>query len=172
MFVDARAAAAQRTPLAAPRVPLLRSAIAVDPSRVDVRIALFRAQLAAGDPAAAIEALWAAVEEDRPLTGLGLTAAERYRLARELAEALERAGRLSEAVRYYTIALEGQPAATLPAVRARLAAVNEEIRRRATNTARRPEISASLDQPRLVRPLIPAAARTAAAAAPPAGARP
>jgi len=84
-----------------------------------------------------------------------LSAAARSRLARELGEAHSRVDRLPEAVRFFTIALDGQPAAVRAPIQLRIAALNDEIGRRARNVARQPRIGDALDQPQLVRPRIP-----------------
>jgi hypothetical protein len=89
------------------------------------------------------------------LTNLGLSAAGRARLARELAEAHERVDHLPESVRFLRIAIEAGAAAARPGLQRRLDSLRTEIDRRATNAARQPQIGESLDQPRLVRPRIP-----------------
>jgi hypothetical protein len=166
VLVDARFTAAARASSADARADLLRPAVAAAPDRLDVRMALFRAELGARRFASAVEVMAPVVSRDRTLTRLDVGAAERFRLAREIAEASEGAGALEEAARFYTIAMEGQPAATLPVVRAQLEAVEAEIARRRSNADRRPQVRASLDQPARVRPLIAAAAPGAAGARP------
>ncbi len=169
MFVDARMAAAQRATDAPTRAALLLAAIAASPSRGGIRVPLFRAELAAGKPAAALDAVQPIVAPNRTLTGLGFAPADRARLARDLGDASQQVDRLSDAVRYLTIALEGEPTAGRAALRQRIASINDEISRRARNAVRRPHVSESLDQPQLVRPRIPP---KAAAAAPVAAQRP
>jgi cellulose synthase operon protein C len=156
MFVAARLAAAERSTEPAARIKLLRDAVAVDPDAAGVRLTLFRAELAAGKPADAIDAIQPLLTRSRTLTNLGLTAASRARLARELADAYQQIDRPSEALRFFTIALEGQSAAVRAVIRQRITALNDEISRRARNAARQPHISQALDQPQLVRPRIPA----------------
>jgi tetratricopeptide (TPR) repeat protein len=154
-FVDGRIAAAQRAADPAARVNSLRAALAADPRHPGIRMPLFRAELAVGKPRDAIEAIAPMLARNRSLSGLGITAAERTRLARELADAHQRIDQLSEAIRFFTIALDGENAAGRLALRQRIASLNEEINRRAQNAARRPQIRESVDQPQLVRPLIP-----------------
>ena len=55
MFVAARLAAAERATEPAVRISLLRAAVAVDPAGSGLRLPLFRAELAGGKPADAIE---------------------------------------------------------------------------------------------------------------------
>ena len=155
MFVDARLGAAQRATEPSTRVTLLLAALAVDPSHAGLRIPLFRAELAAGKAADALEALSPILGRSRGLNGLGLTATDRTRLALEMGRAYEQTDQLPQAVQFFTIALDGEPAAARPALNRRIASLNDEIARRARNAARRPQISQSLDQPQLVRPLIP-----------------
>jgi tetratricopeptide (TPR) repeat protein len=164
MFVDARMAAAERTPDRSTRVALLVAALAADPVHPGLRLRLFRAELAAGRPADAIEAVSPLLTRSRSLTGLGLAAADRARFARELGEANQQVDRLVEAARYFTIALDGEPAASRSALGRRIASINDEILRRARNAARRPHVTDSVDQPQLVRPRIPP--KTAAGSVP------
>ena len=140
MFVAARLAAAERATDASARVTLLRAAVAVDPAGAGLRVPLFRAELAAGKPADAVEAIRPILARSRSLTNVGLTAAARARLARELGEAHQQIDRLPEAVRFLTIALEGQSAAARAPIRERITTINEEIGRRARNVARQPHI--------------------------------
>jgi tetratricopeptide (TPR) repeat protein len=155
MFVAAKVAAAGRATDPAVRINLLMSAVAVDPAGPGLRIPLFRAELAGGMPAAALEAIQPVLASSRSLTNIGLAAAARARLAREIGEAAQQTDRLPDAVRFLTIALEAQPIAERAATRRRLAALNDEIGRRARNAARQPHIGEALDQPQLVRPRIP-----------------
>jgi tetratricopeptide (TPR) repeat protein len=155
MFVAARVAAAERAVEPSARIDLLLAAVAVNPARAELRVPLFRAEMAGGKPAAALEAIQPVLAGSRPLTNIGLTPAARGRLAREIGEAEQQVDRLPEAVRFFTIALEGQSAAARAPIRQRLAAMNDEIGRRARNAERRPRIGEALDQPQLVRPRIP-----------------
>jgi tetratricopeptide (TPR) repeat protein len=155
MFVAARLVAAERVTEPSARIALLRAAVATDPAGGGLRIPLFRAALADGKPADAIEAVQPILARSRSLTNIGLSIAGRSRLARELGEAHEQVDRLSEAVRFFSIALEGQSAAAAMSIRQRMAVLNQEIDRRAGNAARQPHISEALDQPRLVAPRIP-----------------
>ena len=155
MFVAARLAAAERATEPSVRISLLLAAVAADPAGAGLRVPLFRAELAGGKPADAIEAIQPILAHNRSLTNIGLTAAARARLARELGEAHQQVDRLPEAVRFFTIALEGQSAAERAPTRQRITRLNEEIGRRARNTARQPHIVEALDQPQLVRPRIP-----------------
>jgi hypothetical protein len=136
-------------------VTLLRAAVAADPAGAGVRVPLFRAELAAGKPADAIEALQPILRRSRSLTNSGLTAAERARLATELGSAYHQVDRLPEAVRFFTIALEGQNAAARAPIRQQITALNDEIGRRTRNAVRQPQVREAIDQPRLVRPRIP-----------------
>jgi tetratricopeptide (TPR) repeat protein len=155
MFVDARIAAARRATDLSARVALLLGALATDPAHAGIRLPLVRAEIALARPADAIEAANPLVARSRLLNGLGLSAADRARFARELGIAHQQVDRLTEAVRYLTVALDGEPPATRAALRQRIASINEEIARRARNETRRPRVSESLDQPQLVRPRIP-----------------
>jgi tetratricopeptide (TPR) repeat protein len=155
MFVAARRAAAERAPDPAARISLLLAAVAADPAGPGLRVPLFRADLAGGKPADAIEAIQPILARSRALTNTGLTAADRARFARELGEAHQQVDRLPEAVRFFTIALEGQSTAARAPIRQRITALNEEIARRARNAARQPHVGEALDQPQLVRPRIP-----------------
>ena len=155
LFVAARLAAAERATEPSVRINLLRAAVAIDPAATGLRVPLFRAELAGGKPADAIEAIQPILTRSRSLTNTGLTAADRARLARELGEAHQQIDRLPDAVRFFTIALEGQSTAARAPIRQRITALNEEIARRARNTARQPHIGAALDQPELVRPRMP-----------------
>jgi tetratricopeptide (TPR) repeat protein len=169
MFVAARLAAAERATDNAERVKLLLAAVAVDPDDgLTLRVPLFRALLAAGKPAEAIDAMQPILARSRTLTNINLSAAGRARLAREVGEAHRQTDRLPEAVRYFTIALEGQTAAVRAPIQQRLTAINQEISRRASNEARRPKIWSGLDQQQVVRRRIPppAAATTPRPAAP------
>jgi hypothetical protein len=162
MFVDARIAAARRAADPSVRVALLLAALAADPAHAGIRLPLVHAEIAVARPADAIEAANPLVARSRLLNRLGLTAADRARLARELGTAHQQIDRLPEAVRYLTIALDGEPAATRAALRQRIASINDEIARRARNEARRPRIGEPLDQPQLVRPRIPPKVATVA----------
>jgi len=155
MFVAARLAAAERAAEPATRVSLLLAAVAVDPGDTSLRVPLFRAELRAGSASDAVEALQPVLRRSQSLTNVGLTSADRARLARELGEAHQQLDRLPEAARFFTIALEGQTAAARAPLRQRIAAITEEISRRARNAARQPHVSEALDQPQLVRPRIP-----------------
>jgi hypothetical protein len=154
MFVAARVAAAERTVEPSARINLLLAAVAADPARTGLRVPLFRAELAGGKPVAAIEAMRPVLAGSRSLTNIGLTPVARARLAFELGDAEQQIDRLPEAVRFFTLALEGQSAAARAPIRRRLAALNEEIGRRARNAARQPHIGDALEQPQLVRPRI------------------
>jgi len=169
--VDGRIAAARRTTDPPARVALLLAALAADPTHSGIRLPLFRAEMAVMRPADAIEAANPLVARSRLLNGLGLAAADRARFARELGNAHQQIDRLPEAVRYLTVALDGEAAATRAALRQQIASINDEIARRARNEARRPRIGESLDQPQLVRPRIPPQVSVASAAQPVQGAR-
>jgi Flp pilus assembly protein TadD len=156
MFVAARLAAAERAAEPSVRVTLLREAVAADPAGVGLRVPLFRAELAAGKPADAIEALQPILRRSgRSLANSGLTAADRARLARELGSAYWQVDRLPEALRFFTIALEIQTAAARAPIRQQIATIGDEIARRARNAIRQPRVGEALDQPQLVRPRIP-----------------
>ena len=156
MFVPARLAAAQPATDNAIRVQLLQDAVAADPETgIALRVPLFRALLAGGKPAEAIDAVHPILGRGRTLANLGLSAAGRARLARELGEAHQQSDRLADAVRFFAIALEGQTAAVRAPIQQRLTAINEEISRRTRNEGRRPKIWAGLDQQQIVRRRIP-----------------
>jgi thioredoxin-like negative regulator of GroEL len=154
MFVAARVSAARRATDPPARVNLLAAAVAIDPGDRNLRVPLFRADMAAGRAADALEAVQPILSRSRSLTGVGLAAADRVRLARELGEACQQVDRLPDAVRFLTIALEGESAAGRAPIRQRISRINEEIDRRAKNATRQPRVSQALDQPRLVRPRI------------------
>jgi thioredoxin-like negative regulator of GroEL len=164
MFVAARVLAAERAAEPSTRVNLLLAAVATAPGDASLRVPLVRAELGARKPADAIEALQPVVRRSRSLADIGLTSADRSRLARELGDACLQLDRLSDAVRFFTIALEGQGAAARAPLRRSIATINEEISRRARNAARQPHIGEALDQPQLVRPRIPPTRMAAAAA--------
>jgi tetratricopeptide (TPR) repeat protein len=164
MFVAARVSAAERAAEPSTRVNLLLAAVATAPGDASLRVPLVRAELGARKPADAIEALQPVLSRNRSLTDLGLTSADRSRLASELGDACLQLDRLSDAVRFFTIALEGQGAAARAPLRRSIATINEEISRRARNAARQPHIGEALDQPQLVRPRIPPPRVLAAAA--------
>jgi Flp pilus assembly protein TadD len=155
MFVAGRLAAARRVTEPSTRVGLLLAAVAADPQHAGLRVPLFRAQLATGKTADAIESLAPRLRRDRSLANLGLTGADRTRLARELGDAYQRVDQLPEAVRFFTLAVELENAAARPALRQRIASIESEIGRRARNASRRPQVGESLDQPQLVRPQVP-----------------
>ena len=155
MFVAARLAAAERAVEPATRVNGLLAAVAAAPGDASLRVPLFRAEMAAGKAADAVEALQPIVRRSRTLANVGLTSAGRTRLARELGDAHQKLDHVSEAVRFFTLALEGQDAAARATLRTRIAALNEEMSRRSRNAARQPRVSEALDQPQLVRPRIP-----------------
>jgi tetratricopeptide (TPR) repeat protein len=156
MFVAARLAAAERAAEASVRVTLLREAVAADPAAMGSRVPLFRAELAAGKPADAIEAIQPILRRSgRSLANSGLTAADRARLARELGSAHWQVDRLPEALRFFTIALEGQTAAARAPIRQQMTTLGDEIARRARTAIRQPRVNEALDQPQLVRPRIP-----------------
>ena len=167
MFVAARVSAAERAAEPSTRVNLLLGAVATAPGDASLRVPLVRAELTARKPADAIEALQPVLRRSRSLADIGLTAADRSRLARELGDAYLQLDRLSDAVRFFTIALEGQGAAARARLRRSIATINEEISHRARNAARQPHIGEALDQPQLVRPRIPPPRVAAAAAAVP-----
>jgi Flp pilus assembly protein TadD len=154
MFVAARLTAAERATEPSARIELLLAAVAIDPAGPGLRLPLFRAELAGGKPADAIEAIQPILRRSRSLTNIGLTAASRARLAGELGEAYRLVDRLSDANRFFSIALEGQSAAARAAIRQRMTALSEEIARRARNAARQPLVGEALDQQQLVRPRI------------------
>lgn len=158
MFVAARLAAAERATEPSVRIALLREAVAVDRDDLNLRVPLFRASLAAGRPADALEALRPALSQEELLTNLGLSASARSQLAREVGEAYQKVDRLQDAVRFLTLAAEGQPAEIRGPIEQRIRTIDAEIGRRRENARRRPHISESLDQPQLVRPRIVARA--------------
>ena len=157
-------------------------ALARDPERPGLRLALFRAALDAGQARLAvstIEPTWergglkymlerdpAAVEE-QPQGGFSpyefhasqflaeteLSAAERATLARRLAGAFEKLDQPSAALTFYHISQE--IAATAEA-RAAIARLRADFARRAENEKRRPTVRDLLDQPLLVRPRLTA----------------
>ena len=155
MYVEARIAAAAASGDPAVRLQLLLDALATDPSHPGVRLPLFRAALAAKKAADALAAVGPVIDRDRSLTRLGLGAAARASLARELADAYQQVDQLPEAVHYLRIAAELEKGEARAAVRQRIASIESELRRRATNDDRRPHVSAAVDQPSLVRPRIP-----------------
>jgi tetratricopeptide (TPR) repeat protein len=156
LFVPARLAFAPRIADPAARVALLANGVAASPADFSLRLPLFRAWMAAGKPAAAIEVLQTRLRASRQLTNMGgLSAADRARLARELGDAYEQTDQLSNAVLFFTLARDGQNAATRAALTRRITTLNAEIARVARNVARQPRIGESLDQPQLVRPRIP-----------------
>ncbi len=139
MFVAARLAAAERATEPSARVNLLLAARrGRSRRRRHCRVPLFRAELAAGKPAEAIEAIQpilapqSIADERRP------DRAARARLARELGEAHQQVDRLPEAVALLHDRARRTAAAARAPIRQRITAINEEIGRRARNAARQP----------------------------------
>jgi tetratricopeptide (TPR) repeat protein len=156
-------------------------ALAGDPDRPGLRVALFRAALDAGQARLAVSTMqptWesgglkhllesepAAAEESDPryssyafhagqfLAGTDLDAAGRAALARRLAAAFETIGQPPAALAFFRISREIAPSAEAEAAIARLRA---EFARRAANERRRPMVRDILDQPHIVRPRLEA----------------
>jgi cellulose synthase operon protein C len=190
-FTRARVRAASELRSDHDRIDLLRAAIEDRPSSDAARIALFHAAVAAREYQLAYSAAGPLVDslqladnsspEDQASSGeandaeatsgndaatpAGVSRAERLRIASELATATENLDRLNEAARYLRAAqrLETDPARRTQ-LRQHLARVRAEINRRAKNAARRPEIHRQLEQDRVVRPRLIAAAATPSAA--------
>ena len=156
MFVAARLAAAARAAEPSVRVTLLRAAVAADPAGAGVRVPLFRAELAAGKAADAIESA-AADPAPQPFAGEQWSDGGRTRAPCDGAGKGVPPGRdwLPEAVRFFTIALEGQNAAARAPIRQQITALNDEIGRRTRNAVRQPQVREAIDQLWLVRPRIP-----------------
>ncbi len=162
-FVAARLAAVERTTDVAARLRLLLAVAALDPTNETSRPALFRAAFEAGQYAVAVSAieqnLRAPADQEGPpedfagaamfLPGIRLDPAQRAALARAYASALEKLDRLSNAERYFQIAVELDPA---PEARAGLDRVKAERARRSADALRRPRVTQNLEQERLVRP--------------------
>jgi tetratricopeptide (TPR) repeat protein len=144
------AAAATRDP--ATRLRLLLGAIAIDPEPHGPHVALIRAALDAGRDRTAL----AAAEPILPISTEALTNADRAAIAQRLAEAAERLDDLAMAERLFRIARDIDRS---PQLDTKLAAVTAEISRRAENTQRRPVVSANVEQPAIVRPMLAAAKR-------------
>jgi len=157
-------------------------ALAADPERPGLRLALFRAALDAGEARLAvstIEPTWergglkhmlerdpVAAEEQTErgfspyefhasqfLAGTELSSLERATLARRLAGAFEKLDQPPAALVFYLISQE--IAATAEA-RAAIARLRADFARRAENERRRPIVRDLLDQPLLVRPRLTA----------------
>jgi tetratricopeptide (TPR) repeat protein len=168
-----RAAAAVKNP--AVRLRLLLSAVAIDPQPVPVRVALLGAALDAGrDRTATVAAepilpAWRGNDDASDanpgelswaakgfLSTFGLASAERATVAERLAAAFERLDDVTMASTMLRVAREIEPARRLDA---RLAAVTAEAIRRRENLQRHPVVTANLEQPGIVRPMLAASKR-------------
>ena len=168
-----RAAAAAKDP--AVRLRLLLSAVAIDPAPVPVRVALVRAALDAGrDRTATVAAepilpAWRGSDDASDanpgelswaakgfLSTFGLAGAERAAVAERLSAAFERLDDMTIASTLLRVAREIEPA---PRLDARLAAVTAEAIRRRQNSQRHPVVTANLEQPGIVRPMLAASKR-------------
>lgn len=153
----------------------LRQAVGNQPGDESLKLALFRAARAAGLHREAVNALEVlpgagtqmlfSEDHGRPgdievgsylaegfLAGLSLNKAERAAVARGLADSLARTDRVEGALLARLLAEKLAPE---PGDAALISKWRAELRRRTTNAERRPRISESLDQPRLVRPMMP-----------------
>lgn len=149
------------------------TAVRTNPDDPDAKLALFRMARSAGQHRLALNALSHLAEyELRPvfevdlregyevnshasqrfLEDRKLTKAERARLARDASDSFERAGALANAIAMRQVAesLEGTAAD-----RTWLAERRKEIIRRNTNRNRLPHVREHLEQPGVVRPMIP-----------------
>jgi tetratricopeptide (TPR) repeat protein len=154
----------------------LQDEVRGQPTNESLKLALFRAALTAGrhrEAANALEVLLGPgmsmlFNEDhgRPddievnrywvegfLPGQNLSKAERASIARGLADCLARTDRVEGALLTRLVAEKLAPD---PQDAAHISAWRAELTRRTVNAERRPEISENLDQPRLVRPMLPA----------------
>ncbi|MCZ2152017.1 MAG: hypothetical protein LC126_30100, partial [Bryobacterales bacterium] len=170
---------AARSSAAAPTRTLaqLQDAVRNQPGDESLKLALFRAARAAGrhrEAANALEVLLGpgmsmlfSEDHGRPediesnrywvegfLPGQNLSKAERAAVARGLADSLARTDRVEGALLTRLVAEKLAPD---PQDAARISVWRAELARRTANAERRPEISENLDQPRVVRPMLPAA---------------
>jgi Tfp pilus assembly protein PilF len=152
LYFEARVHAAAAIKDPATRLRLLLGALAIDPKPHGARVALVRAALDAGRDRTAL----AAAEPILPFSNEALSSADRAVIAQRLAEAAERLDDLAMAERLFRIAKEIDRS---PQLDTKLAAVTAEISRRAENTQRRPVVTANVEQPAIVRPMLAAPKR-------------
>jgi len=139
-------------------VKLLSEAIAIDPRRVDLKPALFRAALEARRDGLAVELageyLPAYLKNEGEFGpwvveqfATNLPLAERVTIARGLGDAETRLGDSRSAMIAYQIAERLQTDARVSAA---IAGIRARLEAEAKNNARRPVVSSNLDQDRLV----------------------
>jgi predicted Zn-dependent protease len=170
-YFEARVHAANAVKDPATRLRLLLGALAIDPEPQPARVALVRAALDAGRPRIALAAVdsilprwwggneqaeselrnWVQSAANMFLSGESLTTTERAAIAERLAGAAESSGDLLVARRLLRIA---SGIDRTPQLDARLAAVTEELNRLHENALRRPVVSANIEQPAVVRPML------------------
>jgi hypothetical protein len=142
-YFDARLAAAANTGDATARMAILLDAVAVHPERREPLLPLFQAAYRAGRFDLAMEA---ARRSPSPTTLAD---------ARELAAAYERAGEFMFARRVLEQEAEEQTSAPVrEQLKQEAAAIDRRAAMQQENEARRPHVSASLEQSRVVRPRV------------------
>jgi tetratricopeptide (TPR) repeat protein len=144
----------------ATRIQLLSAAIAIDP-RKDVKMALFRTAIEARRDTLAIAVAHGIVPYmtyDRELPQWqidnlfsDLPQAERVTMVRGLGEVEQRLGDLRGALMFYQTAQRIEPA---DGIQRALDGVRAQVEAAAKNQARRPIVSANLEQDRLVHPMV------------------
>jgi len=146
------------------RVKLLSAAIAIDPRR-DSRLALFRAAIEARQDALVVAIAREMLPPYLAMSGIELpqwqagllfndvSQTDRIALVRGLAEAEQRLGDLRLALRYYQAAQQIEPS---DRIQRAMETVRAQVAADAKNEARRPMVSANLEQDRLVHPKVEA----------------
>jgi hypothetical protein len=171
------ALSAAATPAAPRTLAQLEADVRNDPAEPSLKLALFRAARAAGrhrlstnaievmhgnslGPLFAMEEVVSAEPHfnsywaESFLSMVNLANAERARIAREVSDSLARTERPQGALVAMQIAEKLEPSAQN---RTRIAALRAELRRQLTNRERRPLVAETLDQEKIVRPMIAAA---------------
>jgi Flp pilus assembly protein TadD len=141
-YYDARLAAAESITDARTRVRLLMDAVAIRPDEREPMLPLFRAAYEAGQFEVAHQAAW----REHAAPGLAT--------ARQMADVYERFDEEYAAEARLREAKEGQPAAVQQQLEREIADLDQRAKRRVQNAARRPEVTAGLEQGRVVRPRI------------------
>jgi hypothetical protein len=174
-YYEARLAVAEQSPGAEVKLPLLRAAVEDWPLRDGARVALFNVALASQQNQLAVNAVTpllqgglqaqaSAAGEPDENGGAEFDWAVRYALeklpeeqraaiAGGLGEALQRLNRPNEALSYTQMAERLEPtSAGKQRLQHRLAQLRAELRLRAANARRRPQIQSAMEQSQTVRP--------------------
>ncbi|SPE38936.1 hypothetical protein SBA3_300002 [Candidatus Sulfopaludibacter sp. SbA3] len=141
-YYEARLAAALATPDARTRVRLLMDAVAIRPDEHAPMLPLFRAAYEAGQFEVAHQAIWHGA------------ASTDIAVARQMASVRERFDEELGGEAELREAKKGQSAAMQQQLDREIADLDQRAKRRAQNAVRRPEVTAGLEQGRVVRPRI------------------